>query len=394
MLVMTKPAPALAIHELGTRARIAAWALSDHWTRPIAQDVKDVPWHADAISPAWLSAVLSSMSGGAGIQAIHTLGGDQGSSLRRRLQLHWQSEHPDRLLPTSVFSKSTPTLAMRLSAGIAAVAEGRFLLEADPSLTIEKPACWYSARDAATGRSMHIMEDLVMTKGAQFLNADSVLTEAEALQVTQTLATLHGHFLQSASPAPAWLATYEDFFTAARRSGIEAAHQTAMQRASSVIPPTLRGQGTSLWQAAERALILHQTPERTVIHSDVHVGNWYRTGEGRLGLCDWARVCRGHWGRDLAYALATTLTVDQRRHWESGLLEHYVEVRNQFTHGRTTLEAAQLACRQHAFAALLMWTPTLCPPDILPAMQPEQVSLTMIHRITTAIDDHNALDSI
>lgn len=43
--------------------------------------------------------------------------------------------------------------------------------------------------------------------------------------------------------------------------------------------------------------------------------------------------------------------------------------------------------------ALLMWTPTLCPAPGFPDMQPEAMSMEMIARIATAIDDHAALDA-
>ena len=46
------------------------------------------------------------------------------------------------------------------------------------------------------------------------------------------------------------------------------------------------------------------------------------------------------------------------------------------------------------FHALLNWTPTLCPSEKLPAaMQTEEMSLTMIERMTAAIDDLDSIDS-
>ena len=47
--------------------------------------------------------------------------------------------------------------------------------------------------------------------------------------------------------------------------------------------------------------------------------------------------------------------------------------------------------RRQACAALLMWTPTLCPPPTLPVMQPEATSMLMIERITVAMDDLEVL---
>ena len=49
---------------------------------------------------------------------------------------------------------------------------------------------------------------------------------------------------------------------------------------------------------------------------------------------------------------------------------------------------------QQIVHALAMWTITLCHSPLLPNMQPEDTSLTMIERITTAMGDLDSVDSI
>ena len=57
-------------------------------------------------------------------------------------------------------------------------------------------------------------------------------------------------------------------------------------------------------------------------------------------------------------------------------------------------EEAWMFYRQQMFHALLNWTPTLCPSEHIPAtMQTEETSLTMIERMTAAIDDLDSIDS-
>jgi hypothetical protein len=110
-----------------------------------------------------------------------------------------------------------------------------------------------------------------------------------------------------------------------------------------------------------------------------------------MGLCDWALVCKGHWARDVAYALTTTLAVADRRAWERDLLRRYLE--RMRPHGLALAEAAAWdRYRQQTFAALLMWTPTLCHPPTMPDMQPEAMSREMIARMCAAIADLGALD--
>ena len=165
-----------------------------------------------------------------------------------------------------------------------------------------------------------------------------------------------------------------------------------MIRAEHVIPASVTRVKERIWPMAERSLAMHENAPRTVIHSDVHLGNWYITRDGIMGLSDWARVCRGHWGRDLAYALMTVLAVDDRRAWERELLRRYCDKFAEVAKQPLEFDRAWDAYRRLACLALLMWTPTLCPPPTLPDMQPVPTSMEMIRRITTAMDDHDVLD--
>jgi hypothetical protein len=379
----------VSARQLRTRARIAAHALWDLMARPEAVP-GEVPFHAEAITAPWLSAVFAGSAPRARADSVRIVGGDDGSSVRRGIQVEWNAAGSG--LPTRLFAKSTPTLATRLSAGMAAPSEGRFLLEVRPTLDIEAPVCRWSGRDPDSGRSLHLFDDLTVTRGASFCQVDTIIGRAQAEAMIDTLATLHGSLRQRADEL-AWLNTYEAFFEAGRRSGIQEGHEQALTRAAPVIPVRLMARRDEIWLAAARAAAAHAEQPRTVIHSDVHLGNWYVTADGRMGLSDWARVCRGLWARDVAYMLTAALSVEDRRAWEQDLLDRYLSrMRDGFgiAIGR---EAALRAYRQQMFTALLMWTPTLCPPPMLPDMQPERMSLKMIERIGAAIDDHDALDS-
>ncbi len=287
---------------------------------------------------------------------------------------------------------------MRLSQGMAAPAEGRFLSEARPHLNIEAPVCVYTARDPVSGRSMHLFEDLTVTRGATFCHVGTVIDRAQAEDIIDTLAQLHGTFMRDASGPTSrqgvdWLGTCEAFFQGALGAGIQEYHERAMTKAAGVIPERVLVRRDDVWAAAMKAVGAHSELPRTVIHSDVHLGNWYVTADGRMGLSDWARVCRGTLARDISYMLATTLSVESRRAWEEDLLQRYLENLRRDFGVEIDPEAARRMCHQQTFTALLMWTPSLCPPPQLPDMQPESVSMEMIRRIAIAIDDYGALES-
>ena len=377
---------------LPSRPRLAAFSLWDNLLRPRITDPAEVPWHGEALTPEWLTAVVGEDVPGAQVLKVAVVGGDDGSSARRILALEWNEAGRATDLPARVFTKSTPTFPMRLSAGKSAPSEGRFLTDLRPLLPIEAPHCLCTMRDSRTGRSFHLMEDLTTTRGAEFCDATSPIDRRQADQIVDTLATLHGTFLNPSNQVDiGWLRTHEDFFHAAARNGVEAGHDQAMDQAADIIPAAVRAQKARIWPAAVAGLALHEGQRRTVIHSDVHLGNWYRTDQGRMGLTDWARVCRGHWARDLAYALMSCLDVRDRRAWERALIERYCALLSERAGQSVDFANAWDGYRRQACAALLMWTPTLCPPPTLPDMQPKATSLRMIERITAAMDDLDVL---
>jgi hypothetical protein len=154
-------------------------------------------------------------------------------------------------------------------------------------------------------------------------------------------------------------------------------------------PAPLKARRDEVWPAFVRSVALHDRLPATVLHADGHAGNWYMTGAGRPGLCDWQCVGHGHWSLDVAYTLTTLLPVDDRRAWEHELLERYL----MRSGAPESIDETWLRYRQQIPGALLKWTPTLNPPRGLPQMQPRPVAVEMLHRITTAMVDHDVLDA-
>lgn len=316
--------------------------------------------------------------------------------MRRAIQVSYNETGQQAGLVSAFFSKSTPTLLTRLSSGMSAAQEAKFFSQLRRELQIEAPVHRYSTYDRETGRSFHLWEDLTVTRRARFLGYRDTMTVAQAEQALQILAQLHGRYFESARFGDdlAWIPPYEAFHRAGDRSGTRAGHDVAMGVAEHLIPPEVIRRKDEIWPKAEAMLDLHSTEPRAVIHSDVHLGNWYVTGDGAVGLCDWQCISRGHWSRDLAYSLSTVLEVDERRAAERQLIGGYLERLHEFGGPKVDFDAAWLRYRQQLFAALLMWTPTLRHPATMPDMQPEEMSMKMIHRITSAMADLDAFDAV
>ncbi|MEH2563181.1 aminoglycoside phosphotransferase family protein [Bradyrhizobium sp. AZCC 2289] len=367
--------------------------------RPKARRFDDVPCSPYAVTAEWLTAVLCSKAPGAIVTHVEVKPASAGTHERHRLKVSYNEEGRRAGLPVSVFTKSLPSIVTRMIGGFNGTArvEGSFFTQIRPQLEIEAPLCYHSAYDRRTFAAIHLLEDLVATKSATFCNHKTYVTRAMADDMVDLLASLHGRFYGDPTLAERyrWLASYPRWFTiGAAKMGMEYYTRKAFDAAADIIPDQVMARRDDVWPATMRALALHDSEPQGLIHSDVHIGNWYRTGAGQMGLCDWQCLSRGHWSRDFAYAVTASLTPDDRRSWERELLVRYIERFAETTGVKPDFDLSFLRYRQQIVHALAMWTITLCHSPLLPNMQPEDTSLAMIERITTAMGDLDSIGSI
>lgn len=349
----------------------------------------------DAMSAAWLTEALRTRWPEATVEDFRVESVSEGTHHRHRVHLELAAGAPAGA-PTSLFTKSLPTLEVRMISGITghARAEGRFFQQIRPELQIEAPVAYASWFDRDSAAAVHLLEDLVASKQATFCDATTTVTEAMATEMVLLLAQMHGQLLSDPRLDTdfGWLVPFDRWFKGGiTKLGIDVYHEQAMVQAADRIPAALMDRRPALWDAVMASLEPHVNGPTTLLHSDVHIGNWYQTGDGHMGLCDWQCIARGHWSRDLAYAITAALTVEDRRAWEEGLVRTYAEALSATSGSTVTFDEAFLGYRRQIPHALLMWTPTLCHSDLLPHMQSDEISLAMIERMTAAIDD---LDSI
>ncbi len=385
-------ATALAALKIGGRVAF------ERLVRPKARQRDDVPCSPDAITTEWLTAVLCDKVPGAMVTEVEVKPASAGTHERHRLVLTYNDEGRRSGLPGSIFTKSLPSVVTRMIGGFngTARAEGRFYMQLRPQLGIEAPVGYHAASDPKTFASILLLEDLVSTKAATFCNHRTYVHRSMAEDMIDLLAALYARFYGDAGLATRyrWVASYPRWFTiGAQKMDLERYTRKAFDAASHVIPQNILARRDSVWPAAMRALAVHDGQPQGLLHSDVHIGNWYQTGAGKMGLCDWQCLARGHWSRDVCYALTAALTPDDRRAWEKDLLRRYLEHFAVLTGERPDFDESFRTYRQQMVHALLMWTITLCHSPLLPNMQPADTTLTMIERITTAMADLDALDA-
>jgi aminoglycoside phosphotransferase (APT) family kinase protein len=392
-------APRRSRNTVLTAVKVTGRVLYERVARPMARTLDQVPGSPDAITPEWMTAALCADTPGAAVTQVVVRRASAGTHERHRLLVSYNDVGQKAGLPTSIFTKSMPSIVTRMVAGFNGHArvEGRFYSDVRPLLEIEAPRCYYSTYDKNTFTGIHLLEDLVATKAATFCNYQTAVTRPMAEDMVDLLATLHGRFYDQLAGNPhfRWLADYPKWFTiGAKKMRTEHYTGRALDAAATLIPPKLMARRAEIWPAIMHALAIHETEPNVFLHSDVHIGNWYQTGTGRMGLCDWQCPSRGHWARDFAYAVSAALEPENRRSWERDLLARYLD--RLAAQGGPRIEFARgFDCyRQQVLHAFPMWTITLCHSPLLPSMQTEETTREMIRRIAIAMDDLDALDSV
>ncbi|MEA3218696.1 MAG: hypothetical protein QOJ19_4852 [Acidimicrobiia bacterium] len=197
--------------------------------------------------------------------------------------------------------------------------ESRFFAEVAPHCRAKVPDCLYNGAEPEAGRWTLLLEDCGPGQEAdQLVGA----TDAQAAEAVAALARLQAPFWGEPLPFR-WMPGFH-------RPGFEmlqAAMQSALPRFISaygdrVTPRTLAWLTTFVDQLPRWAAE-HEDGPLTLVHADYRLDNLLYGADGTVTIIDWQTALWGPGPMDLASFLATSLTVDRRRHLESALLSEY-----------------------------------------------------------------------
>lgn len=377
--------------------RIAEIYRAEQQAKPLARTLEDVPGTYEAITSEWLTAVLCHDTPGAAVVSFRVGDRSDGSSNRARIYLEYNDVGTRAALPATVFCKGSVTLQNRVLLGCSAAAEGEtnFFKKVRSRLDLETPVPYHAAFDPNTYAYIIVMKDI--GGQADFCTHRSVIDRERAMRQVDTLAKLHSRFYQSPElgtetlPFKIWPTWWADNLAGSPRfaefcdKGLDAARE--------IVPARLFERRAEVWPSTEKSVARHHALPKTVIHCDVHLGNWYAAANGDMGLTDWQVIAIGHWSRDFVYATVTSLTVEDRRRWQEDLLRAYLERMAEYGAPKIDFADAWLNIRQQLLSALAFWTITLRPAVGMPDMQPEATSYELIKRLAAAIDDYGSLDA-
>ena len=365
-----------------------------------AVNPNDIPISYEAITSEWLTHILCKGHPGAKVIAHRLDVPDEGNTNRRRIFITYNEAGIAANLPPSVFCKASHKLANRLVLANCGLIQGEtaFYNKYRAMLDIEAPTPILATYSPITYNSIIMLDDLVR-HGATFCKHDTEMTRQRAESQMALLAKVHGRFYDSAELKAADLPSFKGSFDFSDGwFGLKDCSNRGFQVAEAVIPARLFRRYAEIWPATLKSAAVHDALPTTFTHTDTHLRNWYIALNGEMGLCDWQAPSKGHWGRDVAYAMSSGLAIENRRAWERELLQFYLDRLHAAGGPVIPFAEAWKQYRQHLFTSLAWWTLTIAPSsgtsdEPPPDFQPRDACLAFIGRMATAIDDLDALSS-
>lgn len=380
-------------------ARLAGQVALERIRPTEPRGLTDIPVSAEVRSTAWLTEVMCREVPGASVNGVEVVGGSDGTSSRRALRLTYNAAGRDAGLREAIFVKSASSYVSRLFLVVSHVTESEtiFFNRIRPELDgLRSPAAFHAASDSRACRSIAVMEDKT-AEGWSFPDPmREEISRRDAEDMVDEMAYYHAAFwLSPRLKSEFGLPSSQLFQQRLNDIGIVRRAEIGVDRGIEVMPARLRARRRELIPATMEALRINSSAEpETLLHQDVHQGNWLRDAEGRMGLYDWQAVARGGWALDVSYAMAVNLTIENRREWERGLLERYLGRLEELGIAAPSFDDAWLQFRRQPFHVVIFAALTIGAGRFQPEMQPRDYMLRCWERITAFVDDHDSLDAL
>lgn len=369
-----------------------------HNAHPVTS-TDELPIAFEYLTPEWLTDALCRDVPGAKVTGFDLGGVDNGSSNRRRIALTYNDAgNASAALPRSIFCKAAHNLANRIVLGVgsSSESESNYYSKIRPWLDIESPVPYFVKLDTKTWNAMIILGD-ISDSVTEFCNHHTVMTKARAESQMRLLARLHGKCYSDPRLAAATrdnFLTWSDYFDRTKIFGMREGSEGGFQKSEGLLPDSVFARASEIWPGTMKSVAFHDHGMQTLAHHDVHLKNWYVAGNGEMGLSDWQCAVRGHWSRDVAYTLATALTIDDRRAWEDDLLRYYFDHLEAEGGPKVDFAEGKLNYAQQMITALTWWTITINPAPGMPDMQPLDITQEFIRRIGAAMEDLGTMDAL
>lgn len=338
-----------------------------------------------ALSPQWLTAALQQRFPGIDVRAV-TLGPIVDRiSTNARFSIECADAQSHALCVKGYFNEIGRT------APYIGAPEAGFYRDLAATTGVRTLNSVYADIDRETRHGVIITEDVV-AQGAIFLDGNSPYTPDQTAQTLAEFARLHATTWADPRYADAgWLAP-----RLGRVLDVWGPSTTIEIISANFEGPNGQRMPHEVRDAhrlvdAYRGLIAQTTAATAtkpwcVIHGDAHVGNLFLDANRIPSLVDWQLVQRGMWYFDVGYHIASTLTVEERRSADRDLLQHYLDALTSYGVTPPPWDEAWPAITFGMLHGFFLW-------GITTKQQPAVIS-TLLHRLGTAIADHDGLSQV
>lgn len=343
-----------------------------------------LPMTVDALDRPWLDQALRSWDPAVRVIAIHEREVLLGTATKLLVRVEYEGGPreggpPERLCIKGGFNEELRPITAR-----AYRSEANFYAHVARDLDIPLPRCWFAAANAEQGQGIVVIDDLRVT-GARFTDPLQPWTADVVAAALETQAQWHGRTWGATRERYPWypIGTWVRDVAGALLSESEWQRFLDDPEAPKLPEPLTHRERVKralfeMWRLDDL------DDQRSLVHSDAHMGNTFSLPDGRVGFIDWQALAIAPSMDDVSNIIGGSLSVEDRRSHERTLLRHYLEVLAASGGPRIAFDDAWLRYRRYHMHGIL-WPPTPA------AMQAPEKTRAMSGRHMAAILDHEVL---
>jgi aminoglycoside/choline kinase family phosphotransferase len=305
-----------------------------------------------------------------------------------RFTLTWDRDEPG--LPGTVIAKFPSSLPDNRELALAMgyyECEHRFYEELAEACRLRTPTCWYSGGDAAAGRYALLLEDLgAYQRVDQFDGVDPI----HAAAVVDALAGLHAQWWASPELARhGWLPDGLGDEVRVYGDLCEGSWDAFAAATAEVIDDEDRALAERFVERYGVMIDRSLDSPHTLVHRDFRVDNML-FDQGEPVVFDWGGVAHGGGLYDYAYFVAGSMTIEDRRAHDQGLLDRY---RAGLAAGGVEVDDREFEEWHDVGALFCLVVPILAGGSVLDTRdeQGERLVAEALQRLFAYLHDHDAV---
>lgn len=337
------------------------------------------PIEPEQISAQWLSEVLEEP-----IHSVTLVDEHSGTTGRAVIAI----EHNSQKLPDRLFVKLPPTDEMQrqfvISTGMGK-REVRFYQELGTQVPVRVPHCYYAEADETGAQYIMLLEHLEDT-GCTFRNSSTRYSKDYLKSVLRGFAQLHAKYWDT----PRFDEDLDWVQPLQQHEIAPVLVERALQLHGAAMPQVFTDMANLYLAETDAVHALWRRGVPTLIHGDVHDGNFFYAGD-QPGLLDWAILSRGPALRDVGYFLAGTVEQGDQADWGRELIQYY---RSELLAAGVDAPTEAELWEQYQWHAAYVWISSAVTLAMGDEWQPVSYVLAGIERIHSTMEILGSVEAI